>query len=159
MASSLSDVFSVDCLNVTALDIAHCTGCGSCSSAGTCRFDDDMSKVLRAFDDADVIIFATPVRFNGMSSQIKTVVDRFQLLWNFPDTVEHRRRFMGLMMTAGSDRPDPTPNLKVFRSFCLSFGGVWAGSVVLSGTDFGDVDYDGCARRMADQLIESINGA
>ena len=118
-----------------------------------------MSKVITAFDNADIILFATPVRFNGMSSQIKTVVDRFQLLWNSPDVVEHRRRFMGLLMTAGSDNPDPNPNLKVFRSFCLSFGGVWAGSVVLSGTDSGNADYDGCARMMADQLIGSMNGA
>ena len=114
---------------------------------------------MRAFDDADLVVFATPVRFNGMSSQIKTVVDRFQLLWNAPDIIEHRKRFMGLVMTAGSDNPDPKPNLKVFRSFCMSFGGVWAGDAVLSGTDSKDVDYEGCASDIADQFMSFMNSA
>ena len=153
----LPEGFSVNRLNVSSMDISHCTGCNTCASRGACVHKDDMMKVIESFDRADIVLFATPVRFNGPSSQIKTVLDRFQLLWNSPDLVSHRKRLMGLLMTSGSDNPDVNPNLKVFRSFCASFGGVWTGNVILKGTDSGDVDYDACARSMVDQIVSSVN--
>ena len=156
VVSSLPEDMDVTLLHISELDIAQCTGCDACKSNGGCVFDDGMGEVLRRFDDSDMVIFATPVRFNGPSSQIKTVLDRFQVLWNVPGIVGHRMRHMGLIMTAGSDNPDPNPNLKIFRSFCASFGGRWMGHVLLTGTDSVDTDNKGCARSMMDQISAAI---
>lgn len=114
--------------------IAHCEGCEACAE-GPCIHDDDMKDIIRAFDSADVVVFATPIRFNGPSSAIKTVIDRFQVVWHTPDLVEHRRRFMTYIASSGSDNPDTKPCNTIFRSFCLSFGGVWLEPHVFTGTD------------------------
>ena len=137
------------------LDIAQCTGCQACSG-GRCRFDDDMGTVFREFEEADAVIFSTPVRFNGPSSQIKIIMDRFQEIWNNPGRMEARPRLMGLMMTSGSPNPDIRPNLTIFRSFCMSFGGVWIGHSIVKDTDSGSADLKEGAKEMADQLSSAM---
>ncbi|MGN1045401.1 MAG: flavodoxin family protein [Candidatus Methanomethylophilaceae archaeon] len=151
MLSGEHDVTRLPC----DLDISQCTGCQACSG-GACVFDDDMDVVFREFGKADAVIFSTPVRFNGPSSQIKTLMDRFQELWNNPDRVEARPRLMGLMMTCGSSNPDIRPNLTVFRSFCMSFGGVWIGHSLVKCTDSGEADIRSGAAEMADRLLSSV---
>ncbi len=132
--SALPTGWEGEVLRAGDLEINHCEGCQSCEEGG-CVHDDDMSRVIDAFDSADAVVFATPIRFNGPSSAIKTVLDRFQSLWLSPNTVTHRRRFMSFMASAGSDNPDPKPCTTIFRSFCMSFGGEWIEPHVFTGTD------------------------
>ena len=145
-------------LNISRMDISHCIGCDVCKGGDGCCYDDDMSIVMDGFDKADVVLFASPVRFNGPSSIIKTVLDRFQALWNDTGRIEHRRRHIGLMMTSGSDNPDPNPCLKIFRSFCFSFGGEWIGYVLAKGTDSGDTDFRGYAASFYETTVRSVIG-
>lgn len=148
---------SAEVINVTELDISFCTGCESCKGGSGCIHDDDMRIVLDAFDRADVVVFSTPIRFNGPSSMIKTVLDRFQELWNDAGRVDHRPRYMGLLMTAGSVNPDPNPSLKIFRSFCASFGGVWLGHSIMSGTDEGCDGATACVDDFISQMMDTID--
>ena len=99
--SSLPDDWEGEFFRVGDLDIAHCEGCDSCAE-GRCRCDDDMAKVIASFDSADAVVFATPIRFNGPSSSIKTVIDRFQAVWRSPELIGHRRRFMTFMASSAS---------------------------------------------------------
>ncbi len=132
--SSLPDGWGYEIIRAGDMDVGHCEGCDSCSE-GPCIHDDDMSQIISSFDSADAVVFATPVRFNGPSSSIKTVMDRFQAVWRSPGLVEHRRRFMSFMASAGSDNPDMRPCTTIFRSFCMSFGGEWIEPHVFTGTD------------------------
>ena len=154
LSQSLSHDFSVRVINISELNVNQCTGCECCKGGRPCRFDDDMGMVIDAFDSADLIVFGTPVRFNGPSSQIKTVLDRFQSVWNDMDRLEHKVRRMCLLMTSGSDSPDPNPNLKIFRSFCCSFGGKWLGHAMLTGTDKGC----GNGQSIVNELSDTISG-
>ena len=57
--------------------INHCTGCWTCRSKGECRHQDDMDdEIIPFLRMADVIILATPVYFNNVSSLMKTFMDR-----------------------------------------------------------------------------------
>lgn len=56
--------------------IAPCLGCNSCTTSGTCVQHDGMQQLLPAFLDCDVVVFATPVYFWGISAQLKAVIDR-----------------------------------------------------------------------------------
>lgn len=132
LQSSNIDVESID---VADLEIKHCRGCNCCSEGRGCVYKDDMKTILNAFSESDVIIFMSPLRFNGPSSVIKTVIDRFQEVWNNPSVVEHKKRYMSVMMNCGSDNPDLKPVKTIFRSFCYSFGGEWAGEYVSKSTD------------------------
>jgi len=62
------------------MEIAHCRGaeCMGCSSGSGCVIEDDMQAVYPVFRDADVVVMATPMFWGYMTSQLKTLFDRFE---------------------------------------------------------------------------------
>ena len=67
---------------VTVLNVAHrnvhpCTGCIACGYDGPCVQKDDMAQIRKAVMESDMLVFATPLYFFGISAQLKTVIDRF----------------------------------------------------------------------------------
>lgn len=63
--------------NAGALKVAPCRACEYCfAHDGECVQKDDMTQILAEVDRADMIVFASPVYWFGMSAQIKLVVDR-----------------------------------------------------------------------------------
>lgn len=60
------------------MDIAYCRGCYSCwfKTPGVCATEDDMTKIRAEIDEADLIIWASPVYVDGFSAQLKVVLDR-----------------------------------------------------------------------------------
>ncbi len=68
----------VDRIDLAELSIAPCTGCGRCGyGAHPCVQHDDMRIVRETILDADMVVFATPLYYYGMSAQLKIVIDRF----------------------------------------------------------------------------------
>lgn len=70
------------CHTVTVLDVAHmnvrpCTGCIACGYDGPCVQKDDMIQIRKEVLGSDMLVFATPLYFFGISAQLKTVIDRF----------------------------------------------------------------------------------
>ena len=68
-----------DCevVDVCHMDIHPCTGCGRCGYEGPCVQKDDMQAVRAKLLQCDMVVFATPLYYYGMSAQLKMVVDRF----------------------------------------------------------------------------------
>ena len=60
--------------------IGPCLGCNACAQSGVCVQADGMQQLLPAFLDCDVVVFATPVYFWGISAQLKAVIDRLYVL-------------------------------------------------------------------------------
>ncbi len=59
--------------------IAGCDACGDCKKTGYCSINDDFSsKLFNILDDPEVkgFVFASPVYFGGMTSQMKALLDR-----------------------------------------------------------------------------------
>ncbi len=63
------------------LRISGCRGCDGCEKSGMCVVQDDMQDIYHLLDDADVIILSSPIFFYGLTSQIKTLIDRGQAMW------------------------------------------------------------------------------
>lgn len=61
-------------------DVHPCIACNSCGMDGPCVFKDDFEKVRAHIVPADVVVFATPMYYFGISSQLKSVIDRFYAL-------------------------------------------------------------------------------
>ena len=62
--------------------IGFCRACDGCMrNDGTCVLNDDMEEILKLFQEADVIVLATPVYFYGISAQMKTFIDRTYPIW------------------------------------------------------------------------------
>lgn len=62
--------------------IGFCCACDGCMrNGGTCVLNDDMAEILKLFQEADVLVLATPVYFYGISAQMKTFIDRTYPIW------------------------------------------------------------------------------
>ncbi|GBF35281.1 iron-sulfur flavoprotein [Desulfocucumis palustris] len=64
------------------LNLRGCQGCNACKKKGHCVIPDDMQNIYKAIDEADVLIFASPVYMWGMTAQLKLVVDRLYAYMN-----------------------------------------------------------------------------
>jgi len=64
-------------LDVCHMDIHPCTGCVACGYEGACVQKDDVEQIRLKLLASDMVVFATPLYYYGMSAQLKTVVDRF----------------------------------------------------------------------------------
>lgn len=60
------------------MDIRSCTGCVTCGYEGPCILHDDDQKIRKAVLHADMIAFATPLYYYGMSVQLKTVGEQLE---------------------------------------------------------------------------------
>ena len=67
----------VDIVDLAALDIAPCTGCVACGYGGPCALYDDFDELREQILASDMLVFATPLYYYGMTAQLKAVVDRF----------------------------------------------------------------------------------
>ena len=52
-------------------------GCVKCGYDGPCVQSDGMAELRRALLAADMVVFATPLYYYGMTAQLKTIIDRF----------------------------------------------------------------------------------
>ncbi len=65
-------------IDLTALSIAHCTGCQHCwlATPGQCVHGDDMGPLLDMVLATEVMVCVTPVYFFSMSAYLKTFFER-----------------------------------------------------------------------------------
>ena len=68
--------------------IGFCKGCLTCQSTQHCIIHDDAQAIVEKMREADVIAFATPIYYYGMSGQMKTMLDRANPL--FPSDYQFR---------------------------------------------------------------------
>lgn len=68
----------IDLIYVADLKVNSCLGCFTCwvKTPGECVHKDDMADLLTKHRTADVLILATPVFVDGMTSTMKAVLDR-----------------------------------------------------------------------------------
>ena len=56
-------------------NVHPCVACNKCGMNGQCVFKDDFEFVRNNIVDADVVVFASPMYYFGISAQIKAVID------------------------------------------------------------------------------------
>ena len=153
----MPDGWDHEIVDLLEKDIAHCRGCNRCKDGG-CVIDDDMGAIIDSVIDSDIIVFATPVRFNGPSSIIKMVIDRLQSVWNHPDALSKKYHWFTFMASSGCDNPGIEGCRTVFRSLCLSLGGKWIEPHIFSGTDSSVEGLESSASSFAESIIPTVSG-
>ncbi len=58
------------------LRIQHCSSCRKCLDTGRCVIEDDMHRLASEMLRSDVIVIASPVHFDNVSSLAKVFMDR-----------------------------------------------------------------------------------
>ena len=89
----------VEFLSLKGKDIKFCIGCLTCQQTHKCVLKDDMADLIAKVQNADVLIFATPIYYYEMSGQMKTLLDRLNPL--YPS--DYRFRKVYLLTTAAED--------------------------------------------------------
>lgn len=92
-------------LSLVGKDLNFCTGCLACQKTKRCVINDDASMIVDKVSCADVLVFATPVYYYGMSGQLKTLLDRLNPLYGS----DYRFREVYIICTAADDSEE-TPN-------------------------------------------------
>ena len=69
---------TVDAINVAHLEISGCRGCEYCHTKGngSCIQHDGMEEVYRSWDEADMIVLASPIYYGSFSSQLHSAIHR-----------------------------------------------------------------------------------
>ena len=71
----------VELISLKEKNIKFCIGCLSCQQTHKCVLKDDMADLIVKVQNADVIIFTTPIYYYEMSGQLKTFLDRCNPLY------------------------------------------------------------------------------
>jgi multimeric flavodoxin WrbA len=128
LGRALTDLGDVDFehLALKDVDLAPCRGCFMCFTRGedSCPLDDDRASIQRKLDQADGVVFATPVYSMHVSYLLKLFVDRFAFTF-------HRPRYfgkyaVGLAVTGGIGLAEA---LEYIRMFAGAWGFEYVGDL------------------------------
>lgn len=133
---AVSDAISVE--RLYELSIAPCRSCGLCACGGECPLTDDMPRLLRLVDAADVLVISSPLHFTSLSAPVIAFYSRLQPFWTGWDAMRSRsnggrRRFGALAVTAGGSyrnmfSPARSVTAAVFNTLAIDFVGMTTAS-------------------------------
>ena len=63
------------------MKINPCRGCQFCKDNDFCYQKDDMGEIYESVRNSRLLTFSFPLYFSSIPGPMKTVIDRFQLLW------------------------------------------------------------------------------
>ncbi len=116
-----------------------CIACNKCGMNGECAYKDDFEFVKANIADADCVVFATPMYYFGISSQIKSVIDRFYAI---NDKIHVSKKAVLLMTYADTSERVAQPIISHYESLLRYLGWTDAGRVIASGVwSAGDVKH------------------
>lgn len=75
-AEGVKNLHQVEILQADKLDIGFCKGCGACECHKGCIDRDDTNPTIDKITAADLVVFASPVYWWGISAQLKLIIDK-----------------------------------------------------------------------------------
>lgn len=112
--------FEVEQMHVKEMEINFCIHCDYCLENKECVFDDSMEEVYGYISDCEGIILATPVYNNGVSAQLKALIDRTRALFaREPNALKGKA---GMGISVGGDRTggQETALMQIHNFFILN---------------------------------------
>lgn len=76
LVEGAKDNNDIEVIDSYKLKISPCVACGTCECYKGCVAKDDSNPTVDKLVNADMIIFATPVYWWGITAQIKLVIDK-----------------------------------------------------------------------------------
>lgn len=126
-------------INIRDLKLKYCIGCLSCQKTQKCVIKDSMNSLYDTVQNADVLVFATPVYYYAVSGQLKTFIDRLNPIFSR----ECKFKEVYLLATAADDQESAIDGaLKDIQGFIDCFDGVELKKslVATNVTNVGDVE-------------------
>ena len=92
----------VEVLSLAGRDLRYCEGCMACHRLLYCPIQDDANDLIKKVQEADVVVFASPIYYYDICGQLKTFLDRTNPLYGQP----YRFRDIYLITVSADDAPD-----------------------------------------------------
>ena len=121
---------SVERFDAAFKKVHPCIACNSCGMDGPCVFKDDFEFVRKHIIDADCVVFATPMYYFGISSQLKTVIDRFYAI---NGQIHVPKKAVLLMTYANTAASEAVPIKSHYEVLLKYLGWTDSGQVIASG--------------------------
>ncbi len=122
------EVFRFD---VAFLKVEGCMACNRCGMDGPCVLKDDFELVRPRLLDADMVVFATPMYYFGISAQLKKIIDRFYAINGQIKGTPKKAAF--LMTYANTAKKEAEPMLLHYNTLMSYLGWESVGTVVAPG--------------------------
>lgn len=110
-------------VDAAKVNVAPCVACDGCADTGKCVFKDDTNAIMDAVMDSDLLVFATPVYWWGVTAQMKTIIDKLYSR-NVEMQANHPYKKIGLITIGESEQDNPQYKLieKQFQCICEYLG-------------------------------------
>ena len=129
----------VESIYLNAKTINGCLGCAKCKEKPDeigCIQNDDAAEVLEKIIDADLTIFTSPLYFWGVTSQLKSIIDRsWSLVTNYHQP-DHKSLIQGkrlaMLVTGGGEYDNNAePTFFAFGKLIKFYKGINIGELFL----------------------------
>lgn len=111
-AGARSKGHEVSVLKVPEYKINGCFACNMYWSMGSpCVQSDDMGKLYAEIEQADLIVFASPLYFFGLSAQMKCVIDRLYPYYVENSVRQVKGKECALLVSCATDEPEELKGL------------------------------------------------
>jgi multimeric flavodoxin WrbA len=142
----------VELVDLGNLKIDYCIACDSCHATGLCSRKDEFGPLREKLLAADGFVFGSPLYFNSVTAQLKTVIDRLA-------EVIHCQLFLGkyacsVCVSGGAEYDLGTAYLNdvLVRLGCAVVGSVGASASISGSMEAGEA----AAFDLGSELIRSI---
>ncbi|MDO4650066.1 MAG: flavodoxin family protein [Eubacteriales bacterium] len=89
----------IELISLAGKKIEFCRGCLACQTTKRCVIRDDADQIEQKMEQADVLVFATPIYYYEMSGQMKTMLDRGNPLY----TTDYKFRDVYFLSSAAEE--------------------------------------------------------
>jgi len=133
---------AVTVVDIARLNIGPCRACMGCreNREGRCVLPDDMGRFYPMLEEADVLIFTSPVYWFNLCGQIKQFIDRcYALGGKEPHCFSQKK--LGLVLAHEGDDPYDSGGINAIRSIqdtCSYLGATFAGALYGCANDEGE---------------------
>ena len=124
------------------LEFHGCQGCNQCKTAREdCGQTDELTEVLKAMDEADALVLASPIYFSDVSGQFKLFFDRTNsfLKPDFTARLRRGRRAVFVMSQGNSDREAYKDVFTRYEHWLKVYGFDETRPLLMSGVHAGEV--------------------
>ena len=113
------------------MKIAGCLGCEYCHTKGNgeCIQKDDFEKLMPAYREADMIVFASPIYYFTMSAQIEVAIQRVYCIGK-----PAKAKKVALLLSSASPGVYDAA-IDQFKAYCGYTGLELAGVITANGTE------------------------
>lgn len=114
------------------MNIGGCHHCDNCYKQGRpCIFEDDFNKIAAAVENADGVVFVSPLYWSSFTAQLKNCIDRFFCFYNGKGIANKKYALLATCQDSAANAFDGM--LLVYRGVLSLLGGTHAGEVLATG--------------------------